>query len=174
MDFADLYQEACVTFCKAKDKYEPNKGVKFSTYLARAVELNFWALYKKEARRVDTWAKSMEETIGEDDGTLHDVLPNDDEPIDDAVAGKEIKERQLNKLSPLTKTVIDLLEEPPEWLVAELSKVNYHVQVAKQNGIPNIENKISLAFLFKVLGITSAERAEIYREIKAIADISNG
>lgn len=109
-EYEDVFQEMCLTYTKAREKWNPAAGVSFSAYLGQAV-WNEWNKIVERAMR-DPARQSIEqmsEDVGEadDNMSLLEVLHSENapEPGDRLMTCQEVLVK-IRSLSRLAKLVI--------------------------------------------------------------------
>lgn len=124
MDLEEVYQEMCVAFCKAAEKYDAERGITFTAYLGRAV----WNEFNKFANRAITEQVELNLTSFECMSAS-----NDDEELDifEAIdsgewtpeqylsAAQQFREN-MKALGPTAKFIIGKLLNPDDELLAAL------------------------------------------------------
>ncbi len=122
----DLIQVGALTWMVACEKFDPNKGVMFSTYLHQALFTNMNREVNKNGNikhGVNAYMSSIDQTIGNDDEsdrTMLDTLVGFTTYEPDILLEMEddIKAR-LDTLSPKARIIYKLILSPPDWLVEE-------------------------------------------------------
>lgn len=153
VEFDDLMGEAMMTFVRASRLFDADKGVKFSTYLWRAIDLNLqrWAGQRRQELMRE---RSMDASLGEEgNATLHDVLPADDLTPDEVVERRRLRAVAIARLSPLARQVVLALEEPSAELVAELRRVTVFYALAGQGGYAARNVKLDLNLICTALEV---------------------
>ncbi len=117
VDFEDVYQDMCVSFVKAAQTYDPDRGITFSAYMGRAAYNNFNRTAERminDARICPITVEAIEDlaTIQGGDNTelsqsALEVLSQDTiESAEESYARKETMRETLALLSPTTRSVI--------------------------------------------------------------------
>lgn len=103
IDYEDVFQEMCVTYAKAVNKYNPEYGVTFTAYLGRAIWNEFNSFAEREiTHKIELCSVSIEGALAsseDSDIDLYEVLPSD-EPTPEQI----LEAKQRNKLCKDKKT----------------------------------------------------------------------
>lgn len=170
IEFDDLFQEAKITFVHAKDKFDPEQGVKFSTYLWQAVRNNLLRLTQRAAE-TDRNSRSLDERLGEDDaGTLHDILPAQQETVEDRMERLERSSAMFQRLSYNARRVIVILDAPPPELVRELRRAEAFRRHCRAHKYAASQRVLDVGFVCAALGLDSGETRRVKREFKDIME----
>lgn len=170
IEFDDLFQEAKITFVHARDKFDPEQGVKFSTYLWQAVRNNLMRLTQRAAE-TDRNSRSLDERIGDEDGgTLHDILPAQLESIEERMERMERSSVMFGRLSYNARRVIVILDAPSPELVRELRRAEAFRRHCKANDYAASQRVLDVGFVCTALGFDSKETRRVKREFKDIME----
>lgn len=170
VEFDELFQEAKITFFRARDLFEPEHGVKFSTYLWRAVRNNLNALSKK-AGFIQSRTDSLDRTIGEDEeGSLHDVIPASIETMDERLERLEAESEMFSRLSPEARMVVAVLDSPPPELVKEIRRMEAFRKLCVEKGKAAANRQLDVQTVCAALGFDQRTTRNVKREFKAIME----
>ena len=140
----DLIQEGALTWMACMDKFDPDAGAKFSTYLAQAT-------YQNLNRAVDRMGNmrsgekqqfsSLDAYAGPDSDTeLHELIEGESLADGEAICViHERIERARRELSPLARVMYEWMYDPPEWVEEEVRAAREQVLHGCKLGI--IKNK---------------------------------
>lgn len=173
----DIFQELCIAWCVARDKWEPSYNVPFSAYLSRGAfqHINRWV---DSQIGQATLAPISIDTSGHDwngeASALHDAIPSADKPIDEVVIEKDFFEKVRSNLSPLALLVLDLWNEPPPELVEEAKALQTRAQFARSRGITAVHGgRFDITTVMNFMGLNLAQRRVVYAEINASIEFAN-
>lgn len=169
MDLDDLMQESRFTFMIACEKFDPEFGVKFSTYLWKAVQNNLLAIAKRERTR-EYRTRSIDAEIGEDGGTMHDILADDAEPVEDRLERLERMSDNFSALGHNTKLVVMALDSPPIELVREIRRMEKFRALCVEQGYAAAARVLDVHTVCVLLGLGRKETRHVKRELKEIME----
>lgn len=174
MDRKDIEQEMIVTFCICRDKWDASKGVPFGAYLTQAI-WNNWNRLMDGQNSASAKESSLDNSVGDGDGSFYDLLPDQSESVEQRVLGQEARERLLRRVSPLTRQVIELLEHPHPLFVGELMAMRDQRALARRKGIGTaaMPGEYGIRFLLHALGLGTRQRVEVAEEIQAILELQS-
>jgi len=175
----DLIQEGAVAWVRACEKFDPQYGVKFSTYLHRAVLTNLNRYVDNNGNikhGVQASMSSINQPVGSEEGstkTLEEVLDvgamYEPETLIEMAEELEVK---LEVLSPKAKMIYRLILAPPDWLREEFAAAKEQARLRRKMNIRPAGNSppdiIVMSVIARVLwGIGDEEfkgiRTEIWR-----------
>jgi DNA-directed RNA polymerase specialized sigma24 family protein len=171
----DIEQEIAVTWCQARDGYDPSKGAAFSTYFVRAVWFNVNRWIDEEIGQHHLAPRSLDEPVGEEgDMVRHELVPDRAEPVDLALGNRERFARVLDRLSPMARRFVELLDSPPPALYRQLDALKARAEFGRSRGLPSqAPRHITASIVMRAMGVPIRERTVIYREInQVLAEVS--
>ena len=173
-DLDDVKQELWLAWAKACDEFDPNLGVKFSTFLYRGMRMhiNRWVENNVDRRHDEVIAYSVDasfDTDGEGSGTLADVLPSDD-PIQDVNLEHESSFRHaLTMLSPRAAQFVTLLKDQPIELLEQVRLMEVKSEYARERGIVSpVARRLTSSMIFDLMAAGRTERAKIMTEVEKV------
>lgn len=167
-NFDDLMGEAAMVFVKADARFKPELGVKFSTYLHRAVQNRMSRVADKSWDR-DAPLVSMQHKLSEDGGTLEDLLADEAQvPALDRIERRESSRDVFQGLSRDAQNVALLLDDPPPELLRELARVKAHRKRTKAAGLSAGTVKLDPHFICVALNMPVPRRRAVHREFKEV------
>jgi DNA-directed RNA polymerase specialized sigma24 family protein len=168
--FEDIIQELSIAWMTAARNWNPEFGVPFLAYLQRGMQqhVNQWA--NKEFRNSHL---SMDSEVGGGDegdveeGVGHRLLADDKPTPAETVEAVQFKARLVSKLTPRARQFLELLENPPAELVAELQALRAKRDYAAERGIRGyIVTRVTAAMIFDLMGLKTHQRTQVTREIE--------
>lgn len=174
-DIEDIYQELSVAYLIAKRHYRPETQVPFGAYLMRGMyqHINRWV--SDQMKQDKETAFSLDQSVLDDDeGSLGDVIPNDEKSPEDLITERDAYQQTMSKLSPRARKFIELLESPPPELVREVRAMQARAAYGKQRGFatPSLRG-VTTSVVFDVMGSDRWERTKINRELKLALGMVN-
>lgn len=135
----DLVQEGATTWVLSMEKFKPEFGFAFSTYLTRSVYTNLNRYVSKHGniKGEQTYGYvSLNETIGESTSEMGDLMPDETTPsAGDLIDLQDTIERRMNSLSPITRQVYKWMINPPAWFIAECKAAKAFAKKAHAQGV---------------------------------------
>lgn len=169
LEFDDLFQEARMTYFRAVEKFDPDIGVQFSTYLYRSVRNNLSRIAKK-AIGENFSTSSMDEQMSEDGRCLHDELPGDGEDMTARLDRLEQEARNFARLSENAQKVIAVLDSPSPELRRELLRMQAFRAHCKANKMAAADRVMNVETVCAALGYDRLTIKSIKREFKMIME----
>ena len=173
IDFEDLIQESRIAFAQACEKFDETRGAKFSTYLWSAVRNNL-SSYESKVVDLHMTTTSMDRMIGEDAGTLHDILPADIETVEDKMVRLEDENEGFARLSDDAKRVTAILSDPPRELMLELARMEAFRLNCKANGYAAASRVLDVQMICTALGFDKSRTRRVKHEFKRIMEEAYG
>lgn len=165
-DIDDIIQEAQITFIRASELFDPDRKVKFSTYLWNAIStnLNRYCDVQRDANRA---SESLTAPFGDDGGTLLDVLedPNAADPVR-SFERMQHAAKALSGFDVITRDVLISLIYPSNAILAEVSRMQFFSKMCKEKGHVAPTVKLSVDSVCKIKGLSQEQTAKIRREVR--------
>ena len=140
----DLFQEFSIVFVRASRAYDPDQGVKFSTYLAAACRSEF-ARMAQNAKK-DATAHTATPAKDESGFELMELVPDTTYLAQDAtLAARQNINMIRDQLKKNERSIFELAMEPPAWLIDEVQRANAKRDVATELCLRK-PNTVSLSF----------------------------
>lgn len=174
VELEDVLQEAQIALLIAQRRWDPSTNVPFGAYFYRGLmnHLNRWVKYEL---RLVTVSLDLENDEGEGTG-LHEIIPDNAPSPEDHVIEADYRSKLEDKLSPITRQFLSLLENPPPELVAifkaRMDKAkHFRGQVPAVTAAPK---QITATLVFDLMGCSSSVRANIRKELEIKLERING
>ncbi|WP_374335301.1 sigma-70 family RNA polymerase sigma factor [Methyloversatilis sp.] len=180
IDYDDVFQEMCLSFTKAREKYNPDAGFSFSAYFGRAI----WNDFNKFAERliserVDLGLINFEDMKGEDDdgGDITEYLMLDvqfhetpESRLEDSQEFIQRFGKIMRQLSPVTRKVVVQFVAPSEQMKAHFIARKSQYEWGEQMGVSQrrMPDHISLDFVIREMVSDPQERTMVRAEIKRL------
>ena len=139
-ELEDLVQEGAMTWIACMDKFKPDAGAKFSTYLAQATYQNLNRAVDRMGNQRSGETQHFSSLDGfvtaESDTPLHELIEGECWDDGEAVCIiHERVERARRELSPLARLVFDWMYDPPQWVLEEVRAAREQVLYGNSRGI---------------------------------------
>ncbi len=176
MSKEDIEQELWVAWCKARDAFEPSRGIPWAAYLQRGMKQHINRVVDVQIERFEgqTFALSLNQSVNPTGGydredSLEDVIPGDT-PLPCEEAERESNYRMaLTVLSSRAKIFVTILKDQPEDLLQEVLIAQDKAEHANKLGAPyNAPRRITTAMVFDLMGAPRSERTKITREVEQL------
>lgn len=160
--YEDLVQELSITFIKAYEQFEPERG-EFSTYFVRSAYNRMNKIAAEfELERCEAGVRSFEEIDALtdcEDASFLDVIASNVLTPEQVAINRSMLERLDKILSPLAREIALWIVVPPEFVGSELNAHQAHVDYARSKGHER-RNKTHLGMSFicdmmELIGIAS-------------------
>lgn len=150
--YEDIFQDLAMVWVQCRDRFDPTRGVMFSTYFTRAA-LNQWQRLAKQINQSRHTVSMDEPMLQSADYTLAEAVGDPDQlSPEDVLAQKEWVE-QLMQANPLLARLVELSASPPEDLRDELAALEAQREWALSQGIETL-NLVPAAFTPQLLSRT--------------------
>jgi DNA-directed RNA polymerase specialized sigma24 family protein len=168
----DIEQELWIAWCKARDKYEPGRGVPWQAFLQRGMKNHINREIEKHVERFEgqTFALSLDMQAGEDnESTLSEVIPSPDPMPHERTERASNYAMAMELLSDRAKVYVSLLHDQPPELLHELSMMHDKAEQAVKVGAPfNVSRHITSRMIFDLMGAERNERSKIKKEVETM------
>ena len=167
MEYDDVFQEASAVFVQTCEKFDEERGTKFSTYFFKSAFNELNSIFRDfETERCELGTVSLQE-FEENSGDTLDIKAEDITP-EEAMVAAEGAEFIRDGLSPLSLLVCEWLINPPPFLVEEFEKVRIHLELARSRGFDKRGAKhLSVPFICEMLMLLGLASEKDIRETKA-------
>lgn len=177
-EYDDLYQEACLVWIKARERFNPELGNRFSTYLVRSLYNELNRKLKKQDDNVDEHAFSycQKPTHGGVIGlTLESVLQGSHVSVEDEEVAYESMNTFEADLSVFARLTLKHFVTPSKELVSEFNMLKEKVELSKQHGYarrlrPEIDLSFVSSFISRILGKSEKHARSVRKEIESKAE----
>ena len=171
MDYEDVYQEIAVTFCQARDKFDPSRGVKFTDYFGRAAMLNMNRTISglTNDETIDGNNHISLDWAIEDGSDLHEIIEDvNGQTPEEIVMGGGHRDFVLGRLSPLTRRVCEIVESPSEIVVGQWQAIRVKATLGRSEDQRSraAPTSVTVAFVMKVMGLSRDDRRTVCKEIE--------
>lgn len=170
-ELEDLCQEAAIVFMRVAEpgRFKPDLGVKFSTYLGRAI-MNELAPNRIGRNRCTFGHVALDDDGSEENLPLAERVGSDDEDPARIVEQASEASQRLQRLSPDARRVAKLLDEPPIEMVSELRRLKAMRELCRAGGFSAPVVKLDVTFVCELLGFGTARRSAVERSLKALME----
>lgn len=169
LDIEDMMQEVAITFVRAREKFDPARGVAFSTYLWRAAQNDLGRL-AQDARLHTTHTVSID-GAADSDTALHDILCDlDQEAVEDRLQRRERAAQNVAALSDDARLIVRLLERPPPALLREVDRARAFSCICRKRGYASPVVKLGVTFIGQSLGFDDMRARRVARELRRVAE----
>lgn len=164
---ADIKQELCIAWCKARDSWKAEFNVPFGAYLVRGMQLHVNRWVQEEI--TEGHAASLDNETDEA-ASLYSAVPDGVEGQDVLLEAKERKMNMMAKMTPLTRQFVEFLDSPPAFLIEAVKDYQAFKRVAKSLDRDFAAPKgVTAAMVFDFMELYGYERSKIYRELAKLA-----
>lgn len=169
LDYDDVFQQMCETFCVAKKLFDPSKGFKFTTYLVTSIyrEFNRWI---ERVFRGESFVSSVEELQSKagEGLSLYDAISSGESTPEEIYERKESIANGISSLSGQARAVVEELIEPGESLKEAHLAYIAHAEHGRSLGVAvnTPKQDITFGFLCRHYRLGTSKRESIQREIK--------
>jgi DNA-directed RNA polymerase specialized sigma24 family protein len=176
IDYDDVFQEMSVVFLKAYEKFDAERGFKFSTYYCMAAfnRCNGWAQDMIE-ERLKHGVVSIQELNhgGGEEVDLEEVLMADPNTPELHYRVTEFLEHVAKTLSPLATLILAWVVQPPQEIVQELRKAEAYALYGRQRGfnsrcMATITPRYVANFIRMISDVSQGEAEHALKEIERL------
>lgn len=166
----DIEQEIAVTWCRARETFDPTKGVQFETYFWRAAMTNVRRWLKLgDAKQRNIAPVSLDAPLSADEGaaSLHELIPDTGESIAATLEKADYAGQVIALMKPLTRAFIELLMDPPPDLYAQVAALQAHAGQARVLGeARTAPTQVTTGVIFDMMGLNAPQRRQVIEDIK--------
>lgn len=172
---SDIEQELWVGWCKARDVFDPERGVPFAAFAQRGMKQHINRYIERHIERFEgqTFALSLDANCFEngEDTTLGEAIASDNpEPhkISEQLSSFRASYRRM---SPKAQTFVRILNDQPQELLQEILMAQDKAEHASKLGAPYVQQRrITSKMVFDLMGLSRTERVKIMAEVESIAE----
>ena len=171
----DVFQELCIAWCKARDTWQSDLQVPFKAYLMRGMQLhiNRWVDNEIGFSHLTPMSLDDDTRSREGNGDLHAIITIAEGDPEAFCAGADAREYVLARLSARSRLFVELLENPPQFLVDALQAGKAKAAAAKARGLNIVTpNSVTTSMVFEFMQADPTERGVIYKELAKMAKMS--
>jgi DNA-directed RNA polymerase specialized sigma24 family protein len=179
MSGEDIEQELWIAWCKARDSFDPDRGIPFGAYVWRGMMQHINRQIERHISRFkgQTFALSINAGRLSDDGEMNEGIPIPDKDIgqEEKSIRRSCYRRAIKKLSPDARTFVRILDEQPPEILQEVMLATDKEEHAKNIGAPFVNpRRITSKMVFDLMGLDRSERRGILKEVKEMGvNLSN-
>lgn len=145
LEYEDTISTCFVGLCKAAMTFDPNKGIKFTTYATKIMQNQVFMANRTHKKSIQ--ALHLEDLLQEEGLDWEAYVSSDQRLIDDYVTSGMVIEsalkRILPKLSPKEKQVVALLFDNPELTQVQIGEIMGVSQVSAYRIKKRVRDRIS-------------------------------
>ena len=173
IDYDDVFQEMSIVFLKAYEKFDAERGFKFSTYFCMAAinRTNGWAqgLIEERLKHGVVSIQEMSSNQGED-YDAEEVLMVDPATPEAHYRVTEFLEHIAKSLSPLAALIVAWMAQPPQEMIVELRKAEAYALYGRQRGfnsrcMATISPRYVANFIRMISDVSTTEAERALKEI---------
>lgn len=169
----DVEQELWLAWSVARQSFDPQRGVPFGAYFYRGAidHMNGW-FRELERRDIKLIGLSLDQNAGEEnDRSIHEVVA--DESIvsaDDKLELSERRQKVFERLSPMAKRFVELLDNPPAALYRELDAMKQRALFCRSNGryASPTPATVTTGMIGDLMGLNRVDRTRVFNEIREV------
>lgn len=178
VDYEDVFQHMCETFCLANNKFDQDSGYKFSTYLVSAIwrQFNRWceSELNHTVHSTSIHDLSITQEMEDGQGDLYEVLPSNELGPEKATQLKLDGLKAYRALSIDAKRIVRNLIIPN---ARTRNAWNIHQQQIEHGKTLGIMSKgapreMKMTFIMDLHGMNAKRRASVKREIGMAFDVN--
>ncbi|SER28857.1 DNA-directed RNA polymerase specialized sigma subunit, sigma24 family [Faunimonas pinastri] len=174
VEFEDIVQELSIAWCLARDAWKAEYNVPFGAFLTRGMKNHINRFLADAIGDSHMTAISLDKNLGEDGegASLHSVFPDAAPLPEQSAIERDSLARVLRRLSPRARQFVELLENPPPELFAEIQAIKAKSEYARSRGINTYApNQLTAGLIFDLMGANRVERQAIYHEVRSITGV---
>lgn len=156
----DIEQELWIAWISSKEKFDPQAGVRFSTYYMKMAYWHINRVFENQAKSVRATSDNI--TVNEGEHlSLFDKIADEGVTPEEFCENTDAAEKAISELSTVAQQVVAWLKEPPEVLAQELERVSWDITI----------NRVA-RFAVAVYGLPKQHESRIVKEVKNMAETS--
>lgn len=178
LEYDDLFQEASLSFMDCRKTFNPDKGVKFITYLGYAV-INRLNRITGDCIKTQMGLStiSIDNAKDEDGATLHEQIADDQPGAEEMLEREQCLQQRMARLSPVARMVINMTALPPPELVEEFEA--FRTRCARERELHNVRSiaprELNSSFILAhylpaVIGLSLTQRRALNLELNRFAE----
>ncbi len=183
LDYDDLYQEACLTWLRARKAFDPSKNFRFTTYMGVAVAHRLGSSLNRafEDRRILVKQIGLDEDSESQESWLDSIASEVGAELspDEEIEREELREAVYLNLSPAARMVLSLMDETPKEVIEELVATQEKSKLGRSLGIKmKAPRDVSFAFITRQImpiytHMSALKISEVRSEIFGACDESD-
>jgi DNA-directed RNA polymerase specialized sigma24 family protein len=172
----DVEQELWIAWCVAADKWSPDGGCSFATYLTTGMRrhANRWILDNFERFHDQTTALSLDSggpmsRAGTDemDSVLGDIVPDQHMQAEELVIRASVRRAVMADLSLPARQMLNILENPPDEVMLEFGRLEAKAKWAQEIGaVYPRPSRLTRRMVCDLMGLTRTQREQVLAEIE--------
>lgn len=172
LSYDDIVQELWIAWCKARDRFEPSRGIPWPAYLQRGMKQHINRVVDVHIERFEgqTFALSFDASASggfDMDCALRDIVPNKDPLASDIVEAESNYDMAMAIMSDQARVFVSLLKEQPPQLLNEVLMAQDKAEHAATVGATyNAPQRITATMVFDLMGLTRTERSKVTKEVE--------
>lgn len=164
-EYDDVFQDTAMVWLDCEEKFDKEKGYKFSTYFVSAANFSVFSSYQKKNNRFQSTLTHFGEGEGEVEFDPADMSVTAEEEL---CVKEWIAESSL-ELSPLAKRMLAILTNPPVEILDSLEAMKAKAEYARERGSERRACKeLNLTSLCKILNVSGWNRRLLNKEMKRV------
>lgn len=164
VEFEDMMQEAVIAFERAKEGYDASRGVKFSTYLWRAVANHL----QRVCEKAPVNHVSMDADLTEDGRSYHDILESKGLSTFERAERAQTAAQNVARLSSDARKVVTLLVNPPITLLKEFERLRAFADLCRENNLRAPKTRFDVHLIMEAMAWPKKRRDNVMKEINQI------
>lgn len=168
--YLDIFQELCIAWCKARDAWKAEFQVPFEAYAMNGMRMhiNRWA--QQEIGFSHLTPVALDHGVTEDAGEMHEVITIADGDPETSAISADARAFVRSRLSGRARLFVDLLDNPPVFLVDAVRAGKAKAEHARARGIHIVAPScVTSAMVFDFMAAPLTERTTINKELAKIA-----
>jgi len=179
MEYEDIFQELSMVFINAWDKFDKDRGQKFSTYFTSSAYYTMNRMINKESKMyIELGLISLDQdaTIdGDDGGGFGDSIPCPSLTPEEKAICDNLFDRHYKSMSKNAKKVLEWFINPPDYLLKEIDMRNEKAKLGRSLGkaskTVSFSTSCVLSVFCKSAGLTQVQHYKIHKEIAPLMEL---